>query len=75
MLKSFLAVKVNRKIIVEELAQQSKAKTVCVTFGDQGVVAWDGRQYHRAPAYPVEVIDRIGAGDALAAGIISYMAG
>ncbi|MBV7328021.1 sugar kinase [Chloroflexi bacterium TSY] len=56
--------------VVEQLVRQSNAKIVCVTFGDQGVVVWDGLQFLRAPAYPVEVIDRIGAGDALAAGII-----
>lgn len=56
--------------IVQGLAEQSRARTVVTSIGDQGVVAWDGQQLHRQEAFPVEVIDRIGAGDAMAAGII-----
>lgn len=56
--------------IVQDLAGQSNAATVVTSIGDQGVVAWDGQQLYRQEAFPVEVIDRIGAGDAMAAGII-----
>jgi 2-dehydro-3-deoxygluconokinase len=56
--------------IVQALAEQSKAKCVVVTLGDRGVIAWDGTQFHQEDAIPVEVVDRIGAGDALAAGVI-----
>jgi 2-dehydro-3-deoxygluconokinase len=56
--------------IVESLAEQSKAKRVVVTLGDQGAIGWDGAQFYEATAPPVEVVDRIGAGDALAAGVI-----
>jgi len=34
------------------------------------VMAWDGQTMHHMPARPVEMIDRLGAGDAMAAGII-----
>jgi 2-dehydro-3-deoxygluconokinase len=55
---------------VTTLAEYSRAKQVAVSIGDQGVIAWDGTRIIEQPAVPVEVIDRIGAGDALAAGII-----
>jgi 2-dehydro-3-deoxygluconokinase len=38
-------------------------------FGFRAVVAADGK-IHRAPRYEVEVVDRIGAGDAFSAGLI-----
>lgn len=56
--------------IVKALAGYSGARSVVVTLGEQGVIGWDGDQYHRAEALPVTVVDRIGAGDGLAAGVI-----
>src|SRR5262249_21784655 len=56
--------------VVQALAEQSQAKNVVVTLGDRGALAWDGVHFHQEEAIPVEVIDRIGAGDALAAGVI-----
>jgi hypothetical protein len=35
-----------------------------------GMLAWDGAQVIRQPAMPTTVVDRLGAGDALAAGVI-----
>jgi sulfofructose kinase len=40
------------------------------TLGQDGVLAWDGSQYHAAPAYQVPVIDTTGAGDIFHAGFI-----
>jgi len=34
-----------------------------VTLGDRGSVGFDGRLYHRQPAYRVKVVDTTGAGD------------
>ena len=56
--------------IVWAMAELSKAKTVVVSVGDEGVMAWDGQTMHHMPARPVEIVDRLGAGDAMAAGII-----
>lgn len=56
--------------VVDKLAAKSRAKNIVVTLGDKGVVAWDGQAYHYAEALPVQIIDRLGAGDALAAGVI-----
>lgn len=56
--------------VVRRLADELQAKTVVLTLGDSGVMAWDGSRIHRADALPVQVIDRLGAGDALAAGVM-----
>jgi 2-dehydro-3-deoxygluconokinase len=52
------------------LAALTSARQVVVSIGDQGAVGWDGTQLYHQAALPVQVIDRIGAGDALAAGVI-----
>jgi 2-dehydro-3-deoxygluconokinase len=56
--------------VVAQLAEKTQAQRVVVTFGDAGVVGWDGANLHEAPALPVQIVDRLGAGDALAAGVI-----
>ena len=52
------------------MSERSKARSVIVTFSDQGALLWDGNQGHHEPARPTRIIDRLGAGDALAAGVI-----
>ena len=56
--------------ILNRLIELSGAHHIVLTLGNQGVIAWDGQQLLREPAAPVQIIDRIGAGDALAAGVI-----
>lgn len=55
---------------LSRLVELSGARCVVLTLGDQGVIGWDGTQQLRVAALPVQMIDRIGAGDALAAGVI-----
>jgi sulfofructose kinase len=45
-------------------------RLTAATLGDQGVLAWDGTQFHYAPAYRVEPADTTGAGDVFHAGFI-----
>jgi sugar/nucleoside kinase (ribokinase family) len=40
------------------------------TLGQDGVLAWDGRQLHHSSAYRVPVVDTTGAGDVFHAGFI-----
>jgi len=40
------------------------------TLGDDGVLAWDGKQFHYASAYQVAAVDTTGAGDTFHAGFI-----
>ncbi len=52
------------------LAGLSQARNIVLTLGAEGMLAWDGAQVSRQPALPVGIVDRLGAGDAMAAGII-----
>jgi sulfofructose kinase len=40
------------------------------TLGADGVLAWDGKQFHHTPAFRVPVVDTTGAGDIFHAGFI-----
>jgi sulfofructose kinase len=40
------------------------------TLGHEGVLAWDGKNFHYAPAYRVDTVDTTGAGDVFHAGFI-----
>ena len=59
-----------REGILRGLAEQTGAKNVVTTFGADGPMAWDGQRLWHEPALPVEILDRLGAGDALAAGVV-----
>ena len=53
--------------MVEQLAVCSPARAVVITLVEGGVAGWDRTRYYREPALPVRIVDRIRAGDALAA--------
>jgi 2-dehydro-3-deoxygluconokinase len=56
--------------VAQGMLELSQAHYVIVTFGDQGALLWDGTKWQHAPARPTHILDRLGAGDALAAGVI-----
>lgn len=56
--------------IIEDLREQSAARHIVLTLSEEGLIAWDGTRTRRESAVSVEITDRIGAGDALAAGVI-----
>jgi 2-dehydro-3-deoxygluconokinase len=56
--------------IAREMLDVSKAHFVLVTFGEQGALLWNGKEWIHEAARPTRIIDRLGAGDALAAGVI-----
>ncbi len=45
------------------LARSYACRIAGVTLGRDGALAWDGEQFHYAPAYRVEAVDTTGAGD------------
>lgn len=55
---------------VKMLVGLSGAKNVVVSLSDEGAIGWDGSEYLRVEQRPLVVVDRIGAGDAMAAGIL-----
>ncbi|MCC7116992.1 MAG: sugar kinase [Anaerolineales bacterium] len=56
--------------IAEAMLRLSRARYAVVTFGEKGVLFWDGEIWKHEPARPTKIIDRLGAGDALAAGVL-----
>jgi 2-dehydro-3-deoxygluconokinase len=54
-----------------ELHRRFGMPRIAITTGDQGAVGFENGNTVLAPGYPVEMIDRIGAGDSFAAGVIS----
>ncbi len=56
--------------IVRNLADLSGARAVVMSRGEHGAVAWTENSYINQPGQETQVIDRLGAGDALAAGVI-----
>jgi 2-dehydro-3-deoxygluconokinase len=56
--------------VAQGMLELSKARNVIVTFGEQGALLWTGSEWKHEPARPTRIIDRLGAGDALAAGVI-----
>lgn len=59
---------------LEKALQQMQRRYGCLltaaTLGQDGVLAWDGKQLHHTPAYRVPVADTTGAGDIFHAGFI-----
>jgi ribokinase len=58
----------------QELRQRFGIPSVIVTLGGRGVVALDERGARHLPAWPVPVVETIGAGDAFAGVLASEMA-
>ena len=56
--------------IAQKLLELSRAKYVVLTNSYEGALLWDGKEWLHEPARPTKLIDRLGAGDALAAGVI-----
>jgi sulfofructose kinase len=52
------------------LQQRFGSRLAAVTLGTEGVLAWDGRQFHHSAAFRVPAIDTTGAGDIFHAGFI-----
>lgn len=55
---------------LSQLQQRYHCRLAAATLGQEGVLAWDGQQFHYAAAYRVDAIDTTGAGDTFHAGFI-----
>lgn len=56
--------------LVRGLAAQTRAQIVISTFGERGAGLLQDDRYAHQPALPVTIVDRIGSGDAFAAGVL-----
>ncbi|WP_254063570.1 carbohydrate kinase family protein [Granulicella sp. S190] len=60
----------NLEKALQQMQREYGCRLVAATLGEEGVVAWDGKQFHHTPAYCVSVVDTTGAGDTFHAGFI-----
>jgi 2-dehydro-3-deoxygluconokinase len=56
--------------IAERMLGLSRARYVVLTLAEQGALLWDGARWLHQTAPATNTVDRLGAGDALAAGVI-----
>ncbi|MCY3718751.1 MAG: sugar kinase [Anaerolineaceae bacterium] len=68
--RKLLQVQEEAESLARRLCDRWRRPTVVITQGAEPTVAYDGSHLHCAPAFPlVAPVDRIGAGDAFAAGL------
>ncbi len=61
---------VNLRAALQTLQTRYGCRLTAATLGHEGVIAWDGSQFHYAAAFRVESVDTTGAGDIFHAGFI-----
>jgi sulfofructose kinase len=52
------------------LQERLGSRLTAATLGEEGVLAWDGSQFHYAPAFRIQPVDTTGAGDIFHAAFI-----
>jgi sulfofructose kinase len=60
----------NLRVALRALQARYGCRLTAATLGHEGVMAWDGSQFHYAAAFRVESMDTTGAGDIFHAGFI-----
>ena len=60
----------NLKFALRDMQTRYGCRLTAATLGADGVLAFDGRQFHHTPAFHVPVVDTTGAGDIFHAGFI-----
>src|ERR1700682_1432120 len=60
----------NLRAALRALRTKYGCRLTAATLGHEGVIAWDGSQFHYAAAFCVESVDTTGAGDIFHAGFI-----
>jgi len=68
--KSLFGFEGEDRAVLDGLQAMSQARRVVLTLGDAGAIAYDEGQFLQQAAIPAEVVDRLGAGDAFAAGVL-----
>lgn len=56
--------------IVQQLGELSAAQHIITSLSGEGLIGWDRQQFYHQPAREVVIVDRIGAGDAMVAGVL-----
>lgn len=61
----------NIKENIIEFQKKYHPKTICVTRGENGAMAWHDHEFFEHPGCPVTVVDTVGAGDAFLATFVA----
>lgn len=62
--------------ILKNMVEDLPAQYIVMPDSENGVYGWDGKRITHVPARKVKIVDRVGAGDALAAGVLhGYLQG
>jgi 2-dehydro-3-deoxygluconokinase len=62
--------------LMHNLKALTGARAIYCTFGEEGAALLSGDEFVTQPALPVQIVDRIGSGDAFAAGVLDgWLAG
>jgi 2-dehydro-3-deoxygluconokinase len=56
--------------IVQQLGEFTDAGHIITSLSSDGTLGWDRTHFYHQPARPVTILDRIGAGDAMVAGVL-----
>lgn len=63
----------DQRALMTALQRLTRAQAICCTFGERGAALLQGDGFIAQPALPVQIVDRIGSGDAFAAGVLDGM--
>jgi 2-dehydro-3-deoxygluconokinase len=58
--------------IVQQLGEYTSAGLLITSLSSDGIIGWDRTHFYHQPASTVTVLDRIGAGDAMVAGVLHH---
>ncbi len=56
--------------VIDRLSQMTGARNIVMSLSSDGVAGWDGSSIQQVKARDVDIIDRIGAGDAMISGVL-----
>jgi 2-dehydro-3-deoxygluconokinase len=56
--------------ILQKVGQLTAAQFLVTSLAHEGLIGWDRKDVFRQPACKVHIVDRIGAGDAMVAGVL-----
>ncbi|MEM7333946.1 MAG: sugar kinase [Chloroflexota bacterium] len=66
----------NNECLFKLMTEKTDAKNIIISLSGDGLLGFDQQSYYQEPAREVEIIDRIGAGDAMVAGVLhGYLQG
>lgn len=56
--------------MLQQLGDITPARNIIISLSEKGLIGWDREQFYEEPARTVGIVDRIGAGDAMVAGVL-----